>query len=355
MMTTSEATRLPRFVIDRRRGNNPRRCLVTEVEELMQIPGDIRNCVAFVCYKPRGSGKWNPAGTAFFLACDGFLYCITAKHVLDGVQRESSDGKLLLRVNMRAGGSDFMETDVSEWRVHPTEADTVDVAALYVDGRAGLDEVLFQPFDASMMLTDKVRTELNVRLGEDVFLVGMFFHHQGKRHMLPVIRTGTLAANREEPVWDDGMQDDIDAYLIETRSIGGLSGSPVFFYPGTHRWLLEPDGVTPESAIEQRPTAYWLGLIHGHWDVLLSQGVKTERMNTGMAMVVPAEKVIEVLKRDDFEAERSQARIEYEKRYGGVVLDTAINGDSAFSKDDFDSVLRKVSKRKKPSAPEQAS
>jgi hypothetical protein len=345
MMPASEAAKIPRFVIDRRLGNTPRRRLVTEVEELMQIPGQVRNCVAFVYFNPQGSGERKPIGTAFFLGVDGFLYCVTAKHLIDKVEQLSSDRKLLLRMNMRSGGSDIIETNVADWRVHPID-ETVDVAALYVDGLAEFAEAAFEHFEASEMLTDGLRMKLNDRLGEEVFLTGMFFHHMGEHRMLPVIRTGVIAAERDpnELVWDDELKAKIDVYLIETRSIGGLSGSPVFFYPGTHRWLRKPDDSPPAFATEQHPAAYWLGLIHGHWRQFAGETANIE-MNSGMAMVVPAEKVIEVLKGDDFEKQRAQARIARRNQYGQVALDALPHQESESSEGDFDSALRKVSKR----------
>jgi hypothetical protein len=43
----------------------------------------------------------------------------------------------------------------------------------------------------------------------------------------PIVRIGTVAALREEPVLSrDGHP--MDVYLVESQSIGGLSGSPVF-------------------------------------------------------------------------------------------------------------------------------
>ena len=45
---------------------------------------------------------------------------------------------------------------------------------------------------------------------------------------------------------------DIKAYLVEARSIGGLSGSPAF---------------VRETGAEGTGSFYLLGLMHGHWGV----------------------------------------------------------------------------------------
>lgn len=54
---------------------------------------------------------------------------------------------------------------------------------------------------------------------------------------------------------------DIDAYLIESRSLGGVSGSPVFFCKPQQT----NKGLTPGIKV------YLGGLIHGHWDTLRRQ------------------------------------------------------------------------------------
>ena len=80
----------------------------------------------------------------------------------------------------------------------------------------------------------------------------------------------------------------MDVYLIEARSIGGLSGSPVFVVHYT----------SPSKG-----QIYLLGLIHGHWDVAAGSFIdatepkhgKREYMNVGIAMVTPAQKLIETM------------------------------------------------------------
>jgi hypothetical protein len=75
--------------------------------------------------------------------------------------------------------------------------------------------------------------------------------------------------------------------LIEARSIGGLSGSPAFVFETV------PVGIG---------TFYLLGLMHGHWDIppQMKNDFKINpelfgRVNMGIAIVVPAKKILEVL------------------------------------------------------------
>jgi hypothetical protein len=91
---------------------------------------------------------------------------------------------------------------------------------------------------------------------------------------------------------------EIDAYLIEARSIGGLSGSPVF---------VNPTGVRHGSlTITEGPQLFLLGLVHGHFDSefmpldAVADGPGKSGINMGIGIVVPVEKIIEVINQPTF-------------------------------------------------------
>lgn len=70
-------------------------------------------------------------------------------------------------------------------------------------------------------------SDRNLELGDEVFFSGLFYPHSGTRRNIPIVRIGNVAALLEEPVLNrNGVP--MDLYLMESRSIGGLSGSPVF-------------------------------------------------------------------------------------------------------------------------------
>jgi hypothetical protein len=75
----------------------------------------------------------------------------------------------------------------------------------------------------------------------------------------------------------------MDAYLIDMRSVGGLSGSPVFYHShGTHVGILRPSYPEMLSPLADQ-SFYLIGIVHGHY---------TRKENTGIAMVVPVEKIL---------------------------------------------------------------
>jgi hypothetical protein len=86
------------------------------------------------------------------------------------------------------------------------------------------------------------------------------------------------------------------AILVETRSVGGMSGSPVFVHMGFTRW--REDRV--QTSGTDRPF-FFLGLIHGHWTLPSGDTALTvdttggEPLNVGISIVVPAENIMRTL------------------------------------------------------------
>ena len=99
----------------------------------MQIPKEVRDCVAFVCYKI--TNEIRLAGTAFFIGVKlegtefSSVYLVTAKHIIDKIQKESTDKKVYLRMNLKNAGAQFIEAPIDSWVFHPQESN-VDIAAL---------------------------------------------------------------------------------------------------------------------------------------------------------------------------------------------------------------------------------
>jgi hypothetical protein len=262
----------------------------------MQLPEEIRKCVVFVG-QATNSGAIRMLGTAFFLARtyegtdQGFTYCITAKHIVEGIRR-SGGYQVFLRVNLRGDKFQWISTDLGKWLFHPTD-DTVDVAVLRIAMPDEFDQLSY-PL-RSLVTADLIGAE-GIGIGDEVFLVGLFAQHCGSEKNIPIVRVGNIAAMPEEPVATKmGM---IEAYLMEARSIGGISGSPVFVHLGTAPRII--DGRTTPAM--GRGLHYLLGLMHGHWDLPASSLDMTVedkanegRVNMGIAIVVPTEKILEVI------------------------------------------------------------
>jgi hypothetical protein len=112
-----------------------------------------------------------------------------------------------LRVNFTDGNAYLVESDFADWKFHPDESE-VDVAVLPLfDWHSDYDHLIIHP---TLFYDSKV--ELSV--GDELFLPGLFVNHYGRQRNIPIVRTGNIAALPEERVLTEmGL---IDAYLAET-------------------------------------------------------------------------------------------------------------------------------------------
>jgi hypothetical protein len=276
----------------------------------MRVPDEVRECVGFVgC--DAGSGR-RLAGTFFLVSMKlsenhVVVYAVTAAHVIDGVAAATADGKVHLRVNADPAGTQWVATDLTEWKRHPSDPWTVDVAVLEFHRPSDPPAVRFVPIDGAA--TSEIIASRDIGVGDEVFLPGLFVNHFGRDRNIPVVRTGTIAAMPTEPT--QTQRGAFLAYLVEARSIGGLSGSPVFVH--LPRLGLDISG-------DRRGDLYLLGLMHGHWDIDLPatdashpDGLEVEVVNMGIGIVVPVSRIRETLDDADLAASREHLRAEVER------------------------------------------
>jgi len=214
-----------------------------------------------------------------------FSYIVTAKHIIDGIRYKGCH-KVHLRLNKTDGEASWYETDIDDWRFHPDD-DSVDVALLQWRWPDNLDHTAY-PIHNS----DGVIWDYDVGVGDEVFVVGLYHSHYGDKKNIPIVRIGNIAAVPEERVYTEEFGF-IEAYLIEARSTGGLSGSPVFVNPARPGRIVVGGLLT---ILSTEPSFQLIGLMHGHYDELSrgSEG-KRSRVNEGIGIVVPVTKIIEVM------------------------------------------------------------
>lgn len=260
----------------------------------MRVPDVVQKCVGFLMYKGKQHNDPVLAGTAFLvqypIAIPGkcVLYLVTAFHVISKIIKHSVDGKVWLRANLKDGPIINIESHAADWFRHPTDM-SVDVAAIPWQPTLEAGWVLdFVPIGTHDVFgtTEKLQ-EADVGIGDNIFITGLFSRFVGQERNLPIVRTGSIALMPREPVPTEF--GNVDAVLVEVRSIGGLSGSPVFVYH------VGPRIVKPNV----RGVFLLLGLVHGHWNMPRSVSddspFASERLNLGIAIVIPARKILEVL------------------------------------------------------------
>ena len=252
----------------------------------MLVPDQVRQCVVFVglpVKMRKGQVGIGFKGTAFFVGVPSeniegldYVYLVTAKHVAKRLEGK----RFLVRINTKAGRSAILMGEGTQWWYHPID-ESVDVGLITF---APSLEFEYMRIQTSSFLSDEIIRNRNIGPGDEVFITGLFAQFSGSERNLPIVRMGNIAMIPDEPV--PTSIGDIEAYLVEARSIGGLSGSPAF---------------VRETVYEGIGSFYLLGLMHGHWDIpaknrndvmdVYSRGT----VNMGIAIVVPAKKILEVL------------------------------------------------------------
>jgi hypothetical protein len=273
----------------------------------MKVPQNIVKCVGFLAFHNHSLNKLQLVGTAFFLGKDKgetaeTVYLVTARHVIQGLNDKGVD-QVFLIVNMEDGYQNprtQLALPMKDWFFHPDD-NSIDVAIFKTNLPYKADHLIFP---LSLCVSEKILSEQEVGLGDSVFVTGLFSHHFGKQRNIPIVRTGNLAALDDEKVATKKFGE-IDAYLIEARSIGGLSGSPVLLNLGHTRSI----GGKIKQWQSSDPAFYLLGLIHGHYDdsadeldaddKVDSSALTNEKINTGIAIVVPYYNILAVI--DKFE------------------------------------------------------
>ena len=300
--------------------------------------------VVFVCVEeqpPSGRPVRVPRATAFLTVIkdDPFWtgYVVTAAHVLEGIGNRA----FYLRFNTQTGFDDI-ETSREEWFVH----DNADVAiariqwstyalqSIHPEQFIGADYSLRvrEMRDAGLGQLPGVFSDSSIQIetGNDVSIIGLFAQHYGRSKSLPVARSGTIARMPSEPVefmHPGGSYSKTPAYLVEFRSWGGQSGSPVMVHRRLFHLVQVQANALPGAvnAGGSRSGAIWvqgpdtevfgfLGLVSGHFDIEQQAqtsgdifGSITTAINSGIAIVTPAEAVRELLWRDDVVEDRQRA------------------------------------------------
>ncbi len=267
----------------------------------MLVPERVRKCVLFLGIKQ--ADQFRPRATAFVVEIDEqesrWRYLVTAEHVVAQASRLGHD--LWLRVNSLGVEPSEIKIDPSSWYFHPDSAQAatdVAVCPISFDRSEEIDPIpIYGP--RSVAATRAVIEDVKIGVGDEVIVAGLFRSHYGKQRNVPVVRVGNVAMLDGDPVkTKNGSY--VDAYLIETRSIGGLSGSPAFVHLPAIRTI---EGKTDLFGKKSFYQVYLLGLMHGHFDVedlnldvvLDNANDATSGIHSGIGVVIPVEKIIDTV------------------------------------------------------------
>jgi hypothetical protein len=284
---------------------------------------------------------------------DRYAFFVTAKHVASDLK----DREIYFLVNKKGGGVMHLTGNGRPWFLHPTDK-TADVAIISVDvdPQADIMGIMVEDFVSADDLANlQGPSSQRVGVGDEVFATGLFTPASGSSRILPIVRHGNIAMLPSEQIQTELGYADV--YLVEARSIGGLSGSPVWVRPNM-QMVVQHDGILKPANLVG--PGKFLGLMHGHWDIKECEKNDPEivhdrkhGVNLGIGIVVPASKIRETM----YQPVLVELRRELEKMLKNQSvpgMDSAKPKDKeseqvVFTKEDFEVALKKAS-RKIPSS-----
>jgi hypothetical protein len=304
----------------------------------MRIPPFFLETISFVCEQSSAKGydaRNIAGGTAFFVSVPNdsdsgasWIYVVTARHCIEELPASS----VYLRVPTVTGASKFgyidLRTNKDDWFRH----DSADVAIIPFIINAAIN-YRFKAIPLSAFISSDYQfippsgtfgprfqfhqgtytssTSLPIEVGDDLFFPGLFVQSAGNERMLPVARFGSIARmpTEEQVFLETRSRGDIGlkAYLVECHSWGGFSGSPVFW-----TYLFNEADSQGNIVRGNVNCTALLGLIAGHFNIeaptsnKVTQEQLVTKINSGLAIVTPAENIVELLMRDDVVQDRKQ-------------------------------------------------
>ena len=326
----------------------------------VRVPDVVMQCVAFVGEvtgrDSSGAVEGDLHATGFFVSIplgDGgeppsLVYFVTARHVATDLKNR----EVYFLVNKVGGGVTTIPHFGTRWYLHPTDK-TADVAVIPVGnpGDADIKAVHINNLGMPSLLS-----ALDIGIGDEVFATGLFTPVAGSARNEPIVRYGNIAMMPQEQIQTELGYADV--YLVEARSIGGLSGCPVFVRPSI-RLPQESKNPHTKNVWAVGHGAILLGMMHGHWDIKESDLNKTyishdrkHGVNLGIGIVVPAQKIWETIRRPELQEMRIKLKKQLD-RESVPGMDSArpkSDKETPFTQQDFEGALKKAS-RKIASAP----
>jgi|ERR1017187_540675 hypothetical protein len=272
------------------------------------------------------------------------VYVVTNKHVIKDQSHPWSTMRVI-RLNRKDGTVECIPTTEDQWVCHE-HGDDVAVFRLDVEWVSfNLASVDIKQFVTRQLIIDE-----DIGIGDDTVMVGRFINREGKQKNTPSVRFGNIAMMGGERIESEEIGVAQESFLVETRSLPGYSGSAVFIYSPcamndmsqkrfgrTRKAGLFGSGKLDNldiRALTDSKGPYLLGIdwchIHRRAMVFNRDGKEIQEKwyveeNTGMAGVVPAWKIAEVLNCEELMTSRKKEAEEFKARASGVSLDSAKN------------------------------
>jgi hypothetical protein len=281
-----------------------------------RINDELLDCAIFLYESERdAAGGVNFGGSGFLVTVPyqsgngRHIYAVTNRHLIEGDLSKPEEERItypVIRLNTKEGDAKTIPKTQSEWIFHP-ERDDLAITLVHLNE----DKYKFRGLFASPVnFVDEKRLKLSeLGAGDETFMIGRFIGRDERQHNLPVVRFGHMASAQIESIDQGAERDNFrqESFLVETHSISGFSGSPVFvgvpytrmYHRGSVDHQNELRKIVAREAI--KPREWLLGINWGHLD----EQWKDSGVFPGMAGVVPAWKLLELLNGHEVKAMRA--------------------------------------------------
>jgi hypothetical protein len=281
------------------------------------------------------------------------FYIVTAAHVVRG------KGPRVIRINT-ADAYEPVALQEEDWYWEEMgEYAKDDLAICPISFPLGEFDVSY--ISTRLAVTRDERHPSRPAAGDDVVMIGRFVEYGGLDRNEPILRFGniSLIPSRELRT---AKGYPIEALMVEMRSRGGHSGSPVFKYehnfgaPPVRGWAdlnreaAFSGGFT--SAFPPRPPEpHLLGIDHGQYPTLLPlvdrdgkeiPGIKV-RERSALTVVVPAWCLVELIRRREGSVQKTEVTADKDKQ--GPIEES---DEEALTQEQFEETLRRVSRKVEP-------
>lgn len=227
----------------------------------------------------------------------GYYFLVTAKHMIRQLSLEHKPGPYAKKVTVYF--NKVPTGEASELLRDQVDIDIIDARGdlnWFVDDADPVADVALHPVFLNPKLVDFITigqksfmtkdlfAEKHVNENDEVLFTGLFTSFIGSQKNYPIVRHGHLALLPNEDIAIDVEKPNkkTQIYMAEVTSFGGNSGSPVFLRLGALR-----EGLSVDLKIGYN--YYLIGLLSGYYPD------EEAKQNSGIALIVPAEKINEIL------------------------------------------------------------
>lgn len=224
--------------------------------------------------------KVQPIGTGFLINTkNNHILLVTAKHVVKD-DEGNIKSNLAYRINLKAGESIIINDKELESKGGGTWflSETSDIAVRFIWNN--------EIFDIMQIPEDMFLKEEYIQSGTPALILGFPMGLRSEKYATPIVRNAIVAL------------EDRDVLIIDGFAFPGNSGGPVVYMPAFQLGNVNISNYIAKQLL--------LGVVSSYipyTDIAVSQQSKRPRItfeeNSGLTIVVPADKILELMSRDD--------------------------------------------------------